>query len=141
MSIDQNKSLIRHYLEQVWDRENLAVIDELIAPDYIQHTQGVPPGREGVKQFFAMVRAAFPDITQTAEDMIAEGDKVVWRWTIRGTHTGPFQRLPPTGRQVMITGINIVRIADGRLAENWGEVDMLGLLQQLGAIPVPGQAG
>ncbi|SRR6266540_7061297 len=141
MSIEQNKALVRRYIEDVWDKRNMAAIDELIAADYIQHTRGVPPGREGVKQFFGMVRAAFPDVTQTAEDMIAEGDKVVWRWTIRGTHTVPFQQLPPTGKQVTITGVNIVRIAGGQLVENWGEVDMLGLLQQLGAIPMPGQAG
>ena len=113
------------------------MIDELVAQDYIQHTKGVPPGRVGVQQFFTTLRAAFPDIHNTIEDMLAEGDRVVWRSTIRGTHTGPFRGIPPTGKQVTITAINILRIVDGQFVENWGEQDNLGLMQQLGVIPTP----
>jgi steroid delta-isomerase-like uncharacterized protein len=137
MSTEQNKALVRRYLEAVWDRGDLSVVDELIAPDYIQHNRNAPPGRDGVKQFFAMLRAGFPDARQIAEDMLADGDKVIWRWTIRGTHQGPFMGIPATGKQIAMTGMNIVRISNGMIAENWGEQDTLGMMQQLGAIPAP----
>jgi steroid delta-isomerase-like uncharacterized protein len=137
MTPEQHKALVRRYIESVWNQGDPTLIDELVAPDYIQHAQGVPPGRAGVKQFFAALRPAFPDIHNTIEDMIAEGDKVVWRSTIRGTHSGPFRGIPPTGKQVTITAINILRLQNGQFVENWGEQDNLGLLQQLGVIPSP----
>lgn len=139
MSSDENKALVRHYLDQVWTKGNLEIIDKVIAQEYVQHARGVPPGREGVHRFFAMIRSAFPDAHYSVDDLIAEGDKVVWCWTIRATHTGPFQGLSPTNRAVMITGMSIVKIRDGKFVEGWGEQDNLGMMQQLGAIPEPGQ--
>jgi steroid delta-isomerase-like uncharacterized protein len=135
MTPEQNKALVRYYIEEAWNKGNLAVIDELIVPDYIQHVPQVLQGRAGVKQFFAMLRAAFPDIQNTIEDMIAEADKVVWRSTIRGTHSGPFRGIPATGKRITLTAMNFLRVVDGQFVENWGEQDNLGLLQQLGVLP------
>jgi steroid delta-isomerase-like uncharacterized protein len=98
-------------------------------------------GREGIKQFYATLRAAFPDIHFTIEDQIAEGDRVVTRWTARATHTGEYQGIPPTGKQFSLTGIDIDRIANGKVVECWPIADELGVLQQLGVIPAPEHAG
>ncbi len=100
MSTEQNKAIVRHYLEQVWNHKNMAVIDEAIAPDLDQHVRNVAPGRDGVKMFFKMIYGAFPDAHFTLEDIVAEGDTVAWRFTVRGTHTGPFRGLPPTGSRL-----------------------------------------
>jgi steroid delta-isomerase-like uncharacterized protein len=94
-----------------------------------------PLDAEGHRQYSEAMIAAFPDIERSIEDLVAEGDKVVARWTARGTHTGDFQGLPPSGKVATSSGITIFRIADGRIVEEWSESDMLGLLQQLGAIP------
>ncbi len=131
------KAILRRYLDEVWNERNLGIIDELIADDYVQHAVGIAPGKEGVRQFFARLSAAFPDAQQTVEDMIGEGDKVVWRWTIRATHRGEFLGIAATGNEVTLRGISIVRIADGKLAEHWNVQDRLGMLQQLGVIPRP----
>jgi predicted ester cyclase len=140
MSVEQNKALDRRYVEEVLDKGNLAVIDEIMAPDYIGHVPGFPPSdREGDKQLIAMFRAAFPDLHFTLEDQIGEGDKVVHRLTARGTHTGEFQGIPPTGKQVTVTGININHFVEGKVVESWGIIDRVGLMQQLGVIPTPGQ--
>jgi predicted ester cyclase len=88
-----------------------------------------------------MLRGAFPNLEVTVEDQVAEGDRVVTRWITRGTHKGEFQGIPPTGRQVAITGITIFLVADDKLLEGWSNADMLGMLQQLGAVPEPGQPG
>lgn len=135
MSLEYNKAIVRAYIEQVWNQGNLQLVDELIVPDFIQHAAGVPQGRQGVKQFFAMIHAAFPDIHNTIEDMLAEDDKVMWRSTITGTHQGPFRGIPPTGRSIRMTAMNILRVQDGKFVENWGEQDNLGLMQQLGLLP------
>lgn len=140
MSTESNKALVRRYLEATWNERDRAAIDEAIAPEFIQHTPGVPPGRDGVKGFFQMIDSAFPDARMTVEDVVAEGDRVVWRFTIHATHTGPFQGIPATGRAVTITGMNIARMAGGQIVESWGEQDNLGLLRQLGVVPATGQA-
>lgn len=134
-----NKTILSNYIEQVWVKRNLAAIDDYIAPDYVQHSRSTPPGRDGVRHFFAMLNSAFSDLNYQVEDMIAEGSKVCWQWVLRGRHTGVFQGVPATGKSVVITGMSIVRLAEGRLAEHWGEQDLLGLMQQLGATPAPGQ--
>ena len=134
----QNKTIVRKVFEEIQSQGNLALVDELVASDYVGHT---PPadihGPEGAKQFDMMLRAAFPDIQVTVEDQIAEGDKVATRWTCRGTHKGQFQGMPPTGEQMTMSGMTIFRIANGKLVEGWNNPDLLGMLQQLGAVPVP----
>ncbi len=138
MSVEQNKALDRRYVEEVLDKGNLAVIDEIMAPNYVGHVPGFPPSdREGDKQLIAMFRAAFPDLHFTLEDQIGEGDKVVHRLTARGTHKGEFQGIPPTGKQVTVTGININYFVEGKVVESWGIIDMVGLMQQLGVMPTP----
>ncbi len=142
MSAQENKALVRRFVDEVQSGGNIDAIDELCSPEFVNHSAppGVPSNTEGVKQVTAMFRQAFPDSYFTVEDMIAEGDKVATRKTFHGTHQGEFMGIPPTGKQVTFTGIHIFRIAGGKVAEHWLEVDTLGLLQQLGAIPAPGQA-
>jgi predicted ester cyclase len=141
MSLEENKAKMRRFHEEVLNRGNLSVVDELLTTDFVEHAAppGTAPGAEGVKQMIMMFRTAFPDLHLTEEDWIAEGDKVVCRYTIRGTHKGEFMGIAPTGKQVVITGIEIVRFEGGKPVEHWEEMDMLGLLQQLGAIPTPGR--
>jgi predicted ester cyclase len=141
----QNKAI----LQRVYDIINsgdLSRAEEVIPPDSIEHEEvpGLPPGTPGLevfRHFVTTFRAAFPDLRITAEDVIAEGDKVVARFTMRGTHRGEFMGIGPTGESISVTGIDIVRVVGGKAVEHWGQTDALGLLQQLGAIPAPGQAG
>jgi len=136
----ENKTIMRRALKEVVNKGNLDLIDELVSPDFVDHTPfpGLPPGREGIRQTIGMLREAFPDLQITIEDLIAEGDKVVSRQTLRGTHQGEFMGIPPTGKQVTWTGILIFRIADGKIVDQWIEQDQLGLMQQLGLVPPPG---
>ena len=138
---EDNKALNRRFVEEVINQGNTDAIDELIDPGVVDHAAppGFPTGREGAKQFAAMMRSAFPDLHQTIEDMIAEGDKVVMRSTWSGTHEGEFMGIPATGRQVTVSAIDITRVADGRLVEHWEQFDALGLMQQLGVVPPPEQ--
>lgn len=127
-----NKAIVKEYLEQVWHKHHLAAIDEYFSPDYVQHTTGVQQaGRDGVRAFFGMVGAAFSNINFVVEDLIGEGDKVVWRFILHAKHTGPFMGLPVTGKTITLTGMSIVRLENGIVMEGWGEQDMLGLMQQL----------
>ena len=141
MSTEENKALVRRFYEEVFNKKNLAGIGDFLDTHIIEHAlpPGLPSGIEGSKQFIGMYLAAFPDLHLATEDLIAEGDKVVARFTLRGTHKGEFMGVPSTGKQVTMTGIQIVRTADGRIAENWINLDALGMLQQLGVIPAPGQ--
>jgi len=141
VSVDANTALFRRFIEEVGNRGNLAAVDELMAADFAEHEvlpPGTPPGREGVKQVFAMIRAALPDLRVTVDDEIAAGDKVVCRQTWRGTHRGDLLGAAPTGKPVEFGVIDIVRVAEGKLVEHWGQADWLGLLQQVGALPPPG---
>ena len=141
MSTEQNKAILRRYIQEVDNKGNFAVHDELVAPNFRSYyASGPPMDREGHKQFLTVMRTACPDIRVTIEDLIAEGDKVVVRWTSRGTHQGEFQGVLPTAKQVTVTGITINRFADGQLVETWSVFDQMGLLQQLGVVPSPGQA-
>ncbi|HKZ86060.1 MAG TPA: ester cyclase [Anaerolineae bacterium] len=142
MSTEENKAFARRAYDafnQGLRTGNLAALDEVIAGNMVDHNPapGQGPGLEGAKQVFTQFFAAFPDLQFTVEDMIAEGDKVASRITARGTHKGDFQGIPATGKQVMQTGIDILRIAGGKIVERWGEFDNLGLLQQLGVVPPP----
>ncbi len=143
MSVEENKAIELRIFEEVVNKGELAVIDELFAANFFQHD--APPGttadREGTKQFFAMVHSAFPDFHSTLEDIFAEGDKVVQRFTARGTHKGEWMGIAPTGKQMTSPGIAIHRITGGKIVEGWTSMDMLGVMVQLGVVPPPGQAG
>ena len=136
MPIEENKAIVRLICDEVFNKGNLAVADEVFAADYVEHLPGLPSGLDGFKDFLAMLRAAFPDLHVTIEDLIGEGDKVVWRWTMQGTHQGELFNLPPTGKQATWTEIQIGRFADGKLVEHWMSFDRLDLLQQLGVAPL-----
>jgi predicted ester cyclase len=137
MSIEENKALIHRYYEEVWNKGNHDATDTFFATDGIDHNAppGSPPGFVFMKQFHAMARAAFPDIRITVEDLIAEGDKVVGRFTASGTQQGEFMDIPPTGKPFT----RIYRINNGKIVECWGLFDQMGLMQQLGAIPPVGE--
>jgi steroid delta-isomerase-like uncharacterized protein len=140
---EQNKLLVRRAVEEVWNRGNFAIVGELAASDVVIHA--TRPGEDihgpaGITQFYTTLRTAFPDIHFMIEDQIAAGDRVVTRWSARATHTGEFQGIPPTGKQVGLAGIDIDRIADDKVIECWPIVDELGLLQQLGVVPAPEHA-
>ncbi len=138
MSIEENKALVQRFVEEVWNKGNLAAADEFLAANSVGHdpdAPGLAPGVEGFKQVFTMFRTAFPDLHVTVEDMIAEGDKVVSRTTARGTHKGELMGIAPTGKQVTVAEIRIHRIAGGKIVEHWGIVDKLSLMQQLGVVP------
>jgi steroid delta-isomerase-like uncharacterized protein len=137
---EQNRALVRRTVEEVYNQGNLAVVDELVTSDFVIHSpSGDIHGPAGAKQYVAALRGAFPDLHIAIEDQIAEGDRVVTRWRAHGTHTGAFQGMPPTGKQASVTGIDVDRIAAGKVVECWTNVDELGLLRQLGAIATPGQ--
>ena len=137
MSIEANKALVRRWWEET-DKGNLAIIDELCAPDYVDHSPPLPGMGEGsaaVRKANETLAAAFPDTVHTIEAMIGEGDLVVTRLRGRATFTGECLGIPPNGKVVEITGITIHRIADGKLVEHWANIDSLSFMQQLGAIP------
>jgi steroid delta-isomerase-like uncharacterized protein len=136
---DQNKAIARRYVEEVWNRGNLSVIDELIAPKATFHDPSVPGGKftgpEGLRQFVQIYRGAFPDVRLTIEELIAEDDKVVSRWTATGTHKGELMGIAPTGKRVTVTGCDIAQYQNGKIVEAWASYDMLGMLQQMGVVP------
>jgi predicted ester cyclase len=140
MSLEENKTIGRRFVEDVWGKGDFAAEQELVAKNLIDHNAppGAAPGREGHHQNLAMFRGAFEG-QMVLEDLIAEGDKVVDRWTFRGTHRGPFFGIPPTGKQVTFRGMDISRIENGQIVEYWHQEDIMGLMQQLGVIPTPGQ--
>ena len=137
MSAEDNKALVRRFVDEVQSGGNTDLVDAICCPEFVNHSTppGIPPDCEGVKILTAMFRGAFPDSYFTVEDMVAEGDKVATRKTFRGTHEGEFMGIPPSGRSVSMGLIDIVRISDGRVVEHWSMGDTLGLMQQLGVIP------
>ena len=135
-TMEQNKGIQRGYVEAL-NRGDSAFVEGYLHPEYVFHGPMGDLNKEQFSQSHAAILAAFPDLELTIEDQIAEGDKVVMRWTGRGRHEGEFQGLAPTGKEVVITGITISRIEGGKEIEAWEEVNMLGLMQQLGAIPSP----
>ena len=138
MSIEDNKALARRAIEEIMNQRNLAVFDELHSPDYVCHIiSRTIQGPEPFKQLLSMVFTAFPDLHYTIEDLFGEGDRVVVRYTSRGTHKGDLMGIPPTGKQVTVTGTDIMRVANGKILEEWINSD---LMQQLGVTPTPEQA-
>src|SRR5262245_49090968 len=134
-----NKTIVSNYIDQIWRKRNKAAIDEYLSPDYVQQARGIPSGREGVKDFFDIISNAFAELDYRVEDIIADGDKVCWRFVLSGRHTGKFQGVEATGKTITLTGISLVRLVNGQIVEHWGVQDMLGLMQQFGVIPAPGQ--
>jgi steroid delta-isomerase-like uncharacterized protein len=140
MSAQENKSVVRRELEEIFSQGgNLDAAEEIYAPDYVGHepTFGDVHGVEGAKQFAATFRQAFPDVQTTMEDQVAEADKVVTRFTARGTHQGESEDFgPPTGNRIEVTGITFERFSEeGKIVEDWTNFDALGLMQQLGLVP------
>ena len=135
---EENKALVRRYVDEVINQDNMAVIDEIFDTTYVNHTPaGDSYGPEGMKAFVSRVRTNLRHLQASVEDLIVEGDKVVVRLTLRGTYTGEVMGIVSTGKQVTVPEIRIYRIANGRIAERWYVADRLGLWQQLGVIPVP----
>jgi steroid delta-isomerase-like uncharacterized protein len=140
VSTEENKALVRRFFEEGWNAGNLDVFDEIDVPDYVLHDPSVHEevrGVEGIKRFASMYLRAFPDLHFTVEDQIAEGDKVVTRWTSSATHRGELMGIPPTSNRTGVSGITISRISEGRLVEDWNIWDTLGLMRQLDVIPEP----
>jgi steroid delta-isomerase-like uncharacterized protein len=134
---EDNKALARHWVE-ILTQGNFDLAEEIYASDFVAHDPAMPEdvrGAEGRKEFYSMYRSAFPDAEITIEGQVAEGDKVVTRWTGRGTHQGELMGVPPSGNRVEVAGITISRIEGGKVAEEWDNYDALGKMQQIGAIP------
>jgi predicted ester cyclase len=142
VSAQDNKSLVRRFVDEVQSAGNIDLIDEICSPKFVNHSAppGLPTDCEGIKIATVMFRRAFPDSYFTVEDMMAEGDKVATRKTFHGTHEGEFMGIPPSGRSVSMSLMDIVRITEGRVVEHWSVGDTLGMMQQLGVIPQPGQS-
>jgi steroid delta-isomerase-like uncharacterized protein len=127
-----NVAIFRRAIDEAWNRGNLEVIDALFAPDFVEHQNGIGPGRDGVKGSIRALRAAFPDLHLEVADAIAQDDRAWIRLRGTGTHGGAFMGVPATGRAIEVDVIDIIRIADGRIVEHWGVADRLGVVQQLG---------
>jgi len=140
MSVERNKEVTRRFSAEVWGEGNAALADELIAPDLVEHTPfpAPMPGLEGHKQVLAMFRAAFPDLKVTVDEVLGEGDFTYLRWHGEGTHSGQLMQFAPTGKQVKITGMDVLKLENGKIKERWAEIDAFGLMQQLGVIPSAG---
>jgi steroid delta-isomerase-like uncharacterized protein len=133
---EENKAIVLRHWEEIVSKGRLDLIDEIFAPDFVAHEADQDiRGPEGVRQFILMLRAAFPDLHITVEDVLAEGDKVVQRWSGHGSHQGELMGLPPSGKRFSVTGITISRFEGGKVAEEWELYDMMGMLQQVGALP------
>lgn len=137
----RNAHLVREFHQAVLTDKDLGAAEELLTADYVEHNPALPDGelrgRETLVDYWEGLFEAFPDLSITEEDLLVDGDTVVTRHTGRGTHEGEFMDLEATGNDFVVDGIDVYRVADGRIAEAWINLDMLGMLQQLGAIPVP----
>ena len=134
---EENKALVRSIYREMLNEKNLAAMDKYVAADVVDHNPGPGqgPGLEGAKQSFNEMFTAFPDLSGTVDLMISEGDLVVTRITMSGTHTGDFAGMPATGKKFSISGIDTLRITNGKIVERWGNFDDAGMMQQLGAMP------
>jgi steroid delta-isomerase-like uncharacterized protein len=136
---ETNKGILRRFAARVWNERDLSVVDECTADGFIQHNTGTaePLTKEGFKRQLAEMHSAFPDLRFTVDDLLADGDKIVARWTIQGTHLGRLQGFPPTGRAVTFSGMTIIRFVDGKAQEEWVNFDVFGMMRQIGVIPDP----
>jgi steroid delta-isomerase-like uncharacterized protein len=135
---ESNKAVVRRLIEEVWNKGNLQVADELYSPSYAHHDASTPDvgrGPESEKKRATLYRNAMPDFNLKIEELFADGETVTARWSCRGTHKGDLNGIAPTGKQIAITGISIVRFAGGKMVEGWVSWDALGLMQQLGVVP------
>jgi steroid delta-isomerase-like uncharacterized protein len=139
VSPDDNKAILRTYVETIFNQKQVDRADDLVAPDYLDHAAlpGQAPGLEGAKQKWAMYLAGIPDLRVTIEELVAEGDMVAVRRSYEGTHQGELLGIPATGKHLQLGGISIFRLAGGKIAEHWEQLDRLTLMQQLGVIPAP----
>ena len=140
---EESKAIVRRFVNEVINRKKLAVFDELVAANVVAHhvPPGAAPDYQRWKDTISVFLTAFPDIQISIEDTVAEADRVVIRWTVRGTHQGELTGIPATGKEVTFTGMLIYRVADGKIIERWEEMDMMSLMRQLGIIPSAGQDG
>jgi steroid delta-isomerase-like uncharacterized protein len=138
MSADENKNLNLRWI-QAFNERDWATESACRAPDYVAHVSGAPEplDADGWAAFMGTFTTAFPDAQIAVDGAVGERDVVASRWTITGTHRGDFQGVPPTGRQVTMTGIDFSRVVDGKIAEHWAQFDVVGVMQQIGAIPTP----
>ena len=138
MSSEENKAIIRRFLERV-SRGDVGAVDDFVTDGVVYHDAppGLASGIEGYRQIIGMFLTAFPDLNLTSEDLVGEGDKVVARLRGRGTHRGDFMGIPPTGKSVDVGAISVMRFENGRIAEEWEQIDMLSMMQQLGVVPAP----
>ncbi len=136
MSVEENKALVRQWVE-LWNMGNIDAIGAFVTPDYVRHDPNSPEirGPEAEQQLVAMYRAAFPDLHFTVEHLVAEGDTVLPHFTVHGTHRGELLGIPPTDKPVTVVAMELFRLVDGKIAEQWVVMDALGLMQQLGAVP------
>lgn len=140
MSSEQSSAIVRRSIEEIWNTGNMTAVEDLFATDYVGHFAATPEpvcGHSALRAFASHYFTAFPDLSFSIDDLVTQDNKVVVRWSARGTHRGPLMGLPPTGKAATTSGMWIHRVANGRIAEQWGVFDTLGLLQQLGAIPAP----
>jgi steroid delta-isomerase-like uncharacterized protein len=141
MSAEESKAIVRRFWG-VWEEGNIDLVDELLAPDYVNHTPASPDqptGPEGVKGVVTMFRSAMPDLRVVIEDMIAEEDKVAVRYTLEGTHEGELFGIPPTGKRLSVKSISVERVSGGKIREHWRITDSLDMMQQLGVMEQPSE--
>jgi steroid delta-isomerase-like uncharacterized protein len=138
--LERNKALSQRFNDEIKNKHNLNAIDELLSPDFVNHSEvpGFPSTRAGVKAFFSYWVQAFPDLACTVHSRVAEGDRVVDFFTLEGTHRGEFLGIPATGKRVKYDGMHIFAFADGQITGHWNVLDLLTLMMQLGAVPMPG---
>jgi steroid delta-isomerase-like uncharacterized protein len=137
VSAEENKAVVRRAYEELWNERNVAVVDELVSEDFLNHAAPLDRqrGRQGLKDVVLMFESAFPDFRYEVEDVICEGEKVAVRDVFTGTHEGDFMGIPATGNRVTMQAIHIYRLSEGKLAEHWVARDDLGMMRQLGVIP------
>ena len=142
MTLEQNKDIAQRFIQQVFVKADPSAVDELATDDFTPHSWGqMPSGRDSLKAAQQRVMKGLSDARMTVEDVIADGDKVVVRLASHGRHDGEFMGMPASGKEYTISEIHIFRIEDGKVAEHWRDADMLGLMQQIGALPQPAATG